>query len=58
LLKVLNQLQVPVKESTEFDSATIVEQIRSNQAGSIAAIKKTVKAIDKLIQSVSQKIHI
>jgi len=51
LLNVLYQLQVPVKESTDFDRTTIVEQIVQNQAGTIAAIKADLKTIEKQIQT-------
>jgi transposase len=50
LLNVLSQLEVPMNESYQFDTITIVEQMMQNQAGSIAALKKDLKTIDKLIQ--------
>ena len=47
LLKVINILQVPLKESLEFDTASISQQMQRNQAGSIKALKADLKKVDK-----------
>lgn len=47
LLKVINILEVPVKESRQFDDAAINKALVVNQAASIQALKKDLKKLEK-----------
>ena len=50
LLNAMNILRVPVSESENFDTASIVENIKQNQVGSIAAIETDLENIDRQMQ--------
>lgn len=50
LIDVINILQVPIKESIDYDSAAISETLNNNQATSIAALKSDLKNIEKQLQ--------
>jgi transposase len=52
LLKVKNQLEVPIKESKEFIEESIRNQVEKNCRSSIQAIKKDIKKIDQEIAKV------
>jgi len=47
LKKALNMLEVPVKESVEFESVSIGESIIENQLASIASLKSDLKKIEE-----------
>jgi len=50
LLNAINTLRVPVSESEDFDIVSIVERIKQNQAGSLAALETDLENIDKLME--------
>jgi len=49
---VINILEVPVKESEQFDSVEINNQLKDNQKASIKALKSDLKQIEKQMSSV------
>jgi transposase len=49
LLSAINMLQVPIKESKQFDSVDISEALVANQVASIQALKHDIKNLEKSI---------
>lgn len=49
-IDVINILKVPLKESHEFDSIAVSENMRENQATSMDALKSDLKKLEKQIQ--------
>jgi transposase len=54
LLKAKNQLEIPIKESSEFIQASIISEAAKNCRSSIQAIKKDIK---KLNQEISKLVE-
>lgn len=52
LLNVINILRVPVSESEDFDTVSIVEKIIQNQVGSLAALETDLENIDKQMEQI------
>lgn len=52
LIKAINLLSVPVKESIEFDTAHIAAQLQANQADSVRALKSDLKKIETALSQV------
>ena len=55
LLTAMNILKVPVAESENFDSASIVAQLKQNQASSVEALKEDLEKVDKLLKTTIEK---
>jgi transposase len=54
-LTVLNILEVPVAESENFDSDSIVTQIQQNQENTVDALKRDLQSIDTLMAETIKK---
>ena len=52
LLKAKNQLEIPIKESTDFIQTSIISQAARNCKSSIQAIKKDIKKVDQEIAGI------
>ncbi|MCG8332702.1 MAG: transposase, partial [Chitinophagales bacterium] len=52
ILKAINLLEVPVKESKGFDNTSIYTALENNQANSILALRQDLKKIEKALEQV------
>jgi len=50
-IDVINILEVPLKESLEFDTAAISEELSNNQSASLTILKNDLKKIEKQLQT-------
>ena len=54
LIEAINILEVPIKESIEFDSAAISENLRNNQLASLEALKNDLENVEKQLNELIQ----
>lgn len=52
LIKAINILEVPVKESKLFDPKNTIEQVEQNQLSSITALKQDLKTVEKQLEQI------
>lgn len=55
LIKVINLLETPIKESEQFDTAFISEAIKRNQEKSLRALKSDLKTLEKELTKVVEE---
>jgi transposase len=51
LIDAMNLLEVPVKESVQFDSLAVSELLKTNQEATIMALKNDLKNVEKQLQN-------